>query len=327
MKICGRLVIIITVHLWNIVQQVQSFETYRDINTRMLNSYPSTSFLSITSPLHKSTNTKYNPYKNNYSVHPFSRNYLQKTSVSPITPLSMSLSSLSPLFISKVTTQLQILRNAIPNSVYLGTSIALLLGYHVRLYRIETSSASSLSSSSSSEKVLTPTWRTTQANTRALWSKHVRETEGWLYAVQTLRNAITANTFLATTVLSLLTVIGGKIWDLIRSTSTNKKLRQLLMAQLGAVSFTMLSSAYHFLQSARLMTHAGFMFPVSKGTKVDRIMMKSQNAQWLGLRWLYVSLAMISWAVGGEQLLFLSSLALIRFFSNVDRAPSDMKEE
>ena len=56
------------------------------------------------------------------------------------------------------------------------------------------------------------TWRTAQADTRADWASHVRETSGWLYAVQTLRNAITANTFLATTVLSLLTVITGKLW-------------------------------------------------------------------------------------------------------------------
>ena len=182
--------------------------------------------------------------------------------------------------------------NCIPNPIYFVAGSALLLGYHIRLFQLENSEQ-------------TTTWRQSQAEIRAQWSKHVRETEGWLYAVQTLRNAITANTFLATTVLSLLTVIGGKIWEIIRTTPPPITMaQQVLMAQFGAISLCMLSSAYHFLQSARVMTHAGFMFPVTTGTKVDRIMMKSQNAQWLGLRWLYISLSMIAWTVGGNKLFF-----------------------
>ena len=98
------------------------------------------------------------------------------------------------------------------------------------------------------------------------------------------------------------------------------------MTQLGTIAFCMLSSAYHFLQSARLMTHAGFMFPVSTGTKVDRVMIKSENAQWLGLRWLYISLAMISWAVWGEKIFLMCTLGLLRFFYGVDKAPSNIED-
>ena len=217
---------------------------------------------------------------------------------------------------------------SIPNYTYLSVGITFLMTYHVRLFRIEKSG-------------IKPTWRSTQAATRALWSQHVRKTEGWLYAIQTLRNAITANTFLATTVLSLLTVIAGRFWELIQSipsTSTNDILstansnffilnkQQLLMTQLGTIALCMLSSAYHFLQSARLMTHAGFMFPVSTGTKVDRVMIKSENAQWLGLRWLYISLAMISWAVWGEKIFLTCTLGLLRFFYSVDKAPSNLED-
>ena len=42
-------------------------------------------------------------------------------------------------------------------------------------------------------------WRKTQAAARVDWCRHVFATEGWLYAVQTLRNGITTNTFLAST--------------------------------------------------------------------------------------------------------------------------------
>jgi len=181
--------------------------------------------------------------------------------------------------------------------------------YHLRLYLIEA-------------RGVRRTWRTVQADNRQQWSKFVRETEGWLYAVQTLRNAITAQTFLSTTVITLLTVITGRLWEIIRNLDTKSNYQQYLIAQLVMVAATMMTSAYHFLQSARLMTHAGFMFPIdSKTTKVDMIMRKTQNAQWLGLRWLYLSVAMISWVVGGGRTLFLSSVLLTIFFRNIDKVP------
>jgi hypothetical protein len=186
-------------------------------------------------------------------------------------------------------------------SVLAGTAI--LSGYHVRLGRNEKKGFSS--------------WRTAQADTRVEWSTYVRSTEGWLYAIQTLRNAITANTFLATTVLSLLTVISGKLWELVRSGNSGNK----LLLQFASVALLMLKSAYEFLQSARLMTHAGFMFPVSAGNKVDNIMRKSQMAQWSGLRWLYVSLGAIIWTIGGEFAFLGSSVALVIFFRCIDRVP------
>jgi hypothetical protein len=184
-------------------------------------------------------------------------------------------------------------------------AIAILSGYHVNLLR--------------RERAGTPTWRSTQATTREQWSRYVRENQLWLYAIQTLRNAITANTFLATTVLSVLTVISGKLWEMVRQPGTIG--RQRLIIQFTCVAVCMLTSAYQFLQGARLMTHAGFMFPVATGTNVDAIMRKSEIAQWLGLRWLYVSLGMIIWTVGGERAFLLSSLALFQFFKSIDRVP------
>jgi len=184
----------------------------------------------------------------------------------------------------------------------------LLLGYyHIQLYRKETQGNAT-------------TWRSAQADTREAWAKYVRETEGWLYAIQTLRNAITAQTFLATTVLSVLTVITGKAWDTI--CTTNSKLVQV---QFGLVGASMVSSAYQFLQSARLMTHCGFMFPVNpKSTKPDRIMRRSQHAQWMGLRCLYLAAGFLSWVMGGPIVFLFCSVLLTLFFKKIDRVPKEM---
>ena len=208
-------------------------------------------------------------------------------------------------------------------SVTLG--FLFLIGYHIHLYRKERNH----------EK----TWRTEQASTREKWSRFVRQTEQWLYAIQTLRNAITAQTFLATTVLSLLTVIGGRLWDILRTmrnsatstaTATTNALLQdkyLLTTQFILLAVCMLSSAYQFLQSARLMTHAGFMFPVEPHTtKVDNIMRKSQNSQWAGLRFLYISVVFIVWVVSGPKSFCLSSLLMTFFFQNIDKVPKGVMD-
>lgn len=157
-------------------------------------------------------------------------------------------------------------------------------------------------------------------------TKPLRDTDGWLYAIQTLRNAMTAQSFLASTVLSLLTLITGKVWDILRSAS-NKWDRRLLIVQLLTISATMLFSANQFLQGVRLMTHAGFMFPVKNDTKVDNIMRKTESCQWLGLRSMYISLAPIAWVVGGGRAFFSSSVALILFFRQIDKKPEGLGYE
>ena len=194
-------------------------------------------------------------------------------------------------------------------SVALGFGI--LCGYHFNLYLQERQKKS--------------TWRSVQTETRERWSRYVRETEGWLYAIQTLRNAITAMTFLSTTVLTLLTVITGRLWEVIQRSPKNS----VLFAQFALTAGLMLSSAYQFLQSARLMTHAGFMFPVErKGkTKVDRVMRKSQHAQWLGLRFLYSSFVPSSWIVGGPFVFLVTSVLMGLFFRKIDKVPAGLDSD
>ena len=198
---------------------------------------------------------------------------------------------------------------AVQDVALISLSILILGSYHINLYRREKNSS-------------IKTWRQYQADTREDWSRHVRDTEGWLYAIQSMRNAMVAQQFLATTVLSLLTLITGKMWDILRSESDIWR-RRLLTVQLASISMTMLFSSYQFLQGVRLMTHAGFMFPVKKSNnKVDNIMRKTQNCQWLGLRWMYISVAPIAWVVGGSKTFFLISCLLFKFFSSIDQQPT-----
>ena len=198
---------------------------------------------------------------------------------------------------------------AVQNVALISSSIAILGSYHINLYLRERNST-------------IKTWRQYQADTREDWSNYVRDTEGWLYAIQAMRNAMVAQQFLATTVLSLLTLITGKMWDILRSESDIWR-RRLLTVQLASISMTMLFSSYQFLQGVRLMTHAGFMFPVKKSNnKVDNIMRKTQNCQWLGLRWMYLSVAPIAWVVGGSRTFFLISCLLFKFFSSIDQQPT-----
>mmetsp|Transcript_18460 Transcript_18460/g.42260 ORF Transcript_18460/g.42260 Transcript_18460/m.42260 type:complete len:317 (-) Transcript_18460:99-1049(-) len=203
------------------------------------------------------------------------------------------------------------------NVISAVASVCVLCGYHLRLVMRERSGDK--------------TWRTVQADIRERWSQYVRKTEGWLYAIQTMRNAITSMTFLSTTVLSLLTVITGRFWEVMRTVDPICKngQRRILVLQFISIATCMVTSAYSFLQSARLMTHAGFMFPVEKrgSTKVDRVMRKSQNAQWTGLRLLYISMGLISWVIGGSKVFLVSSVLLCLFFEKIDKVPEGLNSD
>ena len=55
--------------------------------------------------------------------------------------------------------------------------------------------------------------------------------------------------------------------------------------------------------------------------RVDAIMRRTQNCQWLGLRYMYVSLGPVSWAVGGPHAFLVVSALLVAFFVRIDREP------
>ena len=107
-----------------------------------------------------------------------------------------------------------------------------------------------------------------------------------------------------------------------------------------------------FLQSARAMTHAGFMFPVAadpdagevpptkispealaaggwrpnaiyalRPRSIEVTMAKSETAQWAGLRFLYLAITGVVWICGGEIAFFVATLAMRRFLAGIDRPP------
>ena len=158
------------------------------------------------------------------------------------------------------------------------------------------------------------TWRSSLAEARRRWARHVFDDEGWLYAIQTLRNAITANTFLASTVLSLFSLAAGYLLQ--QSRALPRDVAHLgMLLPMAPILTLLLLSAFNFSQSARVMTHAGFMFPVASDapketstavsyssspasvvardviTKegVESLMVKSEYQQWRGLRFLYLA--------------------------------------
>jgi hypothetical protein len=91
-----------------------------------------------------------------------------------------------------------------------------------------------------------------------------------------LRNAI-ANTFLSTTVLSLLTVITGRLWEIIRNMNAsivNRVATWWHTTMVAAVRWRRPTFTKRTLRPTLDLT-----FPVeNKTTKVDLIMRKSQNA-------------------------------------------------
>ena len=202
-----------------------------------------------------------------------------------------------------------------------GIGVGNILKYHVALRRREAQGAAS--------------WKSTQGLVRAKWVRHVFAAEGWLYAVQCLRNGITANTFLATTVLTLFTLSCG---SLLRAGLESGPLGVKAVAQIGSLGALLLCSAYSFSQSARLMTHAGFMFPVAADCDggnvcdlddaalsraiVENVVVRSHRLQWSGWRYLYLSSGVGAWVVGGEYAALAVSLALSAFFAREDRCPS-----
>ena len=60
---------------------------------------------------------------------------------------------------------------------------------------------------------------------------------------------------------------------------------------------------------------------------MDAMIRKSEIKQWLGLRYLYLSLSAIVWAMGGETMFLVSSVALVLFFRNIDLVPVDLRNE
>ena len=230
---------------------------------------------------------------------------------------------------------------ALPAPLVLCRAASVALGagnlaqYHLRLSRLE--------------KEGQPTWRAVQAATRASWVTYVRANaglQGYTYAIQTLRNAITACVALTGTMLTAFTVTMTYL------RTVKAELEWLVLLQFSSTGLLLLFSSYFFLQSARAMTHAGFMFPVAadpdagevpptkispealaaggwrpnaiyalRPRSIEVTMAKSETAQWAGLRFLYLAITGVVWICGGEIAFFVATLAMRRFLAGIDRPP------
>ena len=204
---------------------------------------------------------------------------------------------------------------ALPPMGSLAVGVANIAGYHVLMRKSEAEGA--------------PSWRKSQGETRVEWARHVFETEEWTYAIQTLRNAITTNAFLASTVLTLSGLSIGALWKTVVATIGLGFWRTPEFWQLASAGGCLLLSAYSFSQSARLMVHAGFMFPVAaRGGAVSRaaveaVMVRSHVLQWGGWRWLYLGAWVATWVLGGEYVACASSFALTFLLMTEDRKPPE----
>lgn len=102
------------------------------------------------------------------------------------------------------------------------------------------------------------------------------------------------------------------------------------------ISLSLLLSAFNFSQSARQMTHCGFMFPVANSgdvsfvnsEQVQQVMVASENSQWTGLRWFYFAITSVVWLLAagiaepaGEWGFLGACLAMRMFFGKIDRPP------
>jgi len=171
------------------------------------------------------------------------------------------------------------------------------------------------------------TWKGSQAEIRSKWAKHVFDNEEWLYAIQTLRNAITSNTFYASTVLSLFALGAGRAFQAVQTMRTVHDPKSHFMRgsfeslqgyRVATLLLLLLGSAYKFAQAARTMTHAGFMFPTAPLPLLQKMMRKSENSQWGGLRYLYLSMGGVVWVIWGDLPFAVALFLLRRFFIKID---------
>ena len=88
--------------------------------------------------------------------------------------------------------------------------------------------------------------------------------------------------------------------------------------RVASLLLLLLGSAYKFAQAARTMTHAGFMFPTAPLPLLQKMMRKSENSQWGGLRFLYLSMGGVVWVIWGDLPFAYSCLVLYRFFIKID---------
>lgn len=153
-------------------------------------------------------------------------------------------------------------------------------------------------------------------------------------AVQTLRNSIMASTLLASTAITLSSIIGA----LVSSTSggSSKTLKRFVYGETGNITSTLkylclllcfLFSFVCHVQAIRYASHASFLLSIPVGENapgltpeyVNEFIYRSQNFFSLGLRGYYFSFPLLLWIFGPIPM-FVCSVVMIFLLHTFDKA-------
>ena len=141
------------------------------------------------------------------------------------------------------------------------------------------------------------------------------------------------NQLFTSTAVSLFSLCVGFFYTVLK-----KQFGWLMLLRCSLISSCLLLSAFNFSQSARQMTHCGFMFPVANGAgggsdfvtsdEVEKVMVTSENSQWAGLRFFYLAICSVVWLLAsgiaepaGEWGFLAACVGMRVFLGKIDRPP------
>jgi uncharacterized membrane protein len=209
------------------------------------------------------------------------------------------------------------------NAISFGTSLGLVLGYHLYLrYKLRNNPAYTI--------------QAINAQAREIWVESIMTSRDRnILAVQTLRNSTMAATFLAST--AILLIIGvlnlmqkndgiGTVLDLVQKEhlTMSAHLWGFKLLPLLVIFFW---AFFCFTLAIRMYNHVGYLINASSGKAfgptpsfVAQLLNRSGNYYSLGMRAYYLSVPLVFWLFGPLYLL-VASIGLVIVLYHVDRAP------
>jgi len=174
------------------------------------------------------------------------------------------------------------------------------------------------------------TLQSQQSSIRAAWVAEMIESKNGLLGVQTLRNAMMATTFFASTtmllVLGALTLMAqghlGQSWTLLDPQGMQPA--PLAQAKVVLLLLILLLAFFCFISALRLFAHASISISATTTATAEHVTAQVDTAwryQGLGVRCYYFAAPILFWLFGTLWLVLadLGALALMHAF---DRAPS-----
>ncbi|KAH8975462.1 hypothetical protein BDL97_01G158900 [Sphagnum fallax] len=171
---------------------------------------------------------------------------------------------------------------------------------------------------------------------RRVWVQNIM-TDGaknGILAVQTFRNSIMASTLLASTSITLSSIIGGLVSN--TSAGLKKPLANFVYGDKGSTIVILkylclllcfLVAFFCFVQAIRYTSHASFLISIPMGENtpgltpdyVNQLVFKSTNFFSIGLRAFYFSFPLFLWLFGPIPM-FVCSIVMVIVLNILDRA-------